>query len=190
MPQQGLNPRQRKFCREYLSCGNATKAAIAAGYESEWIDKYAFRLLRKSRVKAYLAELREQASVKEEITPERVIRELGILAFSDITNYDVNTQGELTLKPKVQRGATRAVQSVTFDEHIVEGRDGSVTTRRKKSVKVHEKSSSLDKLCKHLGIALPKEMTPFEALVSAIPPELIPAMQAAMAKKLSEKKPE
>lgn len=32
MAKKGLSPKQEKFCIEYAACGNATQAAIAAGY--------------------------------------------------------------------------------------------------------------------------------------------------------------
>ena len=54
----GLTDKQRKFCDEYLIDLNATQAAIRAGYTE-----------------------------KTEITQERVIRELALIAFSNATDY-------------------------------------------------------------------------------------------------------
>lgn len=55
-----LNVRQEKFCLEYAKCGNATEAAIAAGYAEKYAGQNADKLLKNTKIQDRLNELREQ----------------------------------------------------------------------------------------------------------------------------------
>lgn len=63
-----LNPKQDKFCRDYVLNGeNGKQAAISAGYSSSTADVQASRLLTHVKVSQRIAELkREVASVAHE----------------------------------------------------------------------------------------------------------------------------
>lgn len=52
----GLTPRQRAFCDEYLKCGNATAAAIAAGYREKSARITGQENMKKLALKNYIAE--------------------------------------------------------------------------------------------------------------------------------------
>lgn len=55
-----LNVRQEKFCLEYIKCGNATEAAIEAGYAEKYAGQNADKLLKNTKIQDRLKELREQ----------------------------------------------------------------------------------------------------------------------------------
>lgn len=55
-----LTPRQRKFCDEYLISGNATDAAIKAGYSAKTAKQMASENLAKPDLKAYIQEQLDQ----------------------------------------------------------------------------------------------------------------------------------
>jgi phage terminase small subunit len=55
-----LTPRQEKFCLEYAKCGNATEAAIAAGYAEKYAGQNADKLLKNTKIQDRLEELRKQ----------------------------------------------------------------------------------------------------------------------------------
>jgi phage terminase small subunit len=57
-----LNPRQEAFCLAYARTGNATRAALEAGYSPKGIDAAAARLLGNARVRDRLKELAEQTA--------------------------------------------------------------------------------------------------------------------------------
>lgn len=61
-----MNSRQKKFCLEYAACGNATKAAEAAGYSKQTARSQGQRLLTKVDIQAYLKEI-EQELLSEKI---------------------------------------------------------------------------------------------------------------------------
>lgn len=52
-----LNERQKKFCEFYAKCGNATEAAIQAGYSEKSAGTNADKLLKNTNVSIYLEEL-------------------------------------------------------------------------------------------------------------------------------------
>ena len=55
-----LNPKQKKFVEEYLRIGNATEAAIGAGYSPRSAASWGSRLLDLPEVQAYRRELEQQ----------------------------------------------------------------------------------------------------------------------------------
>jgi len=52
-----LNPKQKKFVQEYLKSGNATEAAINAGYSKKSARSWASRLLSMPEIQDYRREL-------------------------------------------------------------------------------------------------------------------------------------
>lgn len=75
-----LTEKQKRFCEEYLIDLNATQAAIRAGYKNSDVGR---RLVTKSHVSAYIAELMQQRSERTGITSDDVIRELQAVAMSE-----------------------------------------------------------------------------------------------------------
>lgn len=55
-----MNTRQRLFCQEYASSGNATKSALAVGYSPKTARQIGQRLLTNVDIQDYIAELSEQ----------------------------------------------------------------------------------------------------------------------------------
>ena len=78
-----LSARQRRFVEEYLIDGNARRAALRVGYKPK-LPRGGYEVLRHPAVAAAIAEARASRSAVAGITPERVLAELGRLAFSDI----------------------------------------------------------------------------------------------------------
>ena len=60
-----MTPKQKKFCLEYASSGNATESAIKAGYSKRTAYSIGQENLKKPELKKFLQELAEQmASAK------------------------------------------------------------------------------------------------------------------------------
>ena len=79
----GLNPKQERFVQEYLIDMNATQAAIRAGYSEKTAYSQGQRLLKHGELAARLAQKQDALSTKLDVTAERVIDELAMLAFYD-----------------------------------------------------------------------------------------------------------
>ncbi|PID67407.1 MAG: terminase [Fusobacteriales bacterium] len=56
-----LNVRQKAFCEYYVACGNATEAAIKAGYSKSYARTRAHLLLKNVEICRYIEKLREKA---------------------------------------------------------------------------------------------------------------------------------
>ena len=67
-----LNPKQLKFVREYSLSGNATEAAIAAGYVQRTAAQTGSRLLKDERVAEALGKLQEEAQEEFEVTRDKL----------------------------------------------------------------------------------------------------------------------
>ena len=82
-----LTPKQQRFVEEYLIDLNATQAAKLAGYS----EKTAFRIgtenLHKPAIQVAIQEALQKRSDRTEITADSVLRELAVLAFSDMAHY-------------------------------------------------------------------------------------------------------
>lgn len=61
-----MNARKERFCLEYAASGNATQAAIAAGYSPKTARSQGQRLLTNADIKSRLEEL-QQATRREKI---------------------------------------------------------------------------------------------------------------------------
>ena len=56
-----LNARQKSFCEYYVASGNATDAAIKAGYSEKYAGVNADKLLKNTNIQKYIEELQEKA---------------------------------------------------------------------------------------------------------------------------------
>mgnify|MGYP000255158393 FL=1 len=68
-----LNPKQERFCEEYLIDLNATQAAIRAGYSPKGAEVQGSRLLSNVNISTRVKELKEKRSEKVGIDAEYVL---------------------------------------------------------------------------------------------------------------------
>lgn len=57
-----LSPMQRTFCEYYAQCGNATQAALSAGYSRKTAYSQGSRLLKNAEIKRYIQQLQIERS--------------------------------------------------------------------------------------------------------------------------------
>jgi phage terminase small subunit len=116
------------------------------------------RLLTDDKVGARIRELQKAKEEKLEITQDRVLKELAILAFSDIEHYTVIDDDTGAIQAKgfkdMPEGASRALQSVDEHRTIKESADGKESNilYQKTNFHLHDKNKALDMLGKHLGM--------------------------------------
>lgn len=67
-----MNQRQRAFCEAYLLSGNATEAAIKAGYSPKSARSIGQRLLTFADIREYLAERNAQIITENTATLEEI----------------------------------------------------------------------------------------------------------------------
>lgn len=68
-----MNVRQQKFCDYYLQSGNATDAAIKAGYSSKTAYSIGQRLLKNVEIEKYNAEHQQKAHRERIATAEEIL---------------------------------------------------------------------------------------------------------------------
>ncbi len=149
-----LNPKQEAFCREYLIDLNATQAAIRAGYAPEHAESQASRLMSSNaKVKARIAELMAEREQRTQVTADRVIQELALIAFSnldDFAEWGGGVDGVNVLRLKPSRELTRAQKAVI--KSVKHTRKRGKTDEDTLEIVREDKLSALDKLAKHLNL--------------------------------------
>lgn len=68
-----LNKRQRDFAEYYIQCGNASEAALKAGYSESGARVQGRRMLTNANISAYIAERMEEMRKKQIATSDEVV---------------------------------------------------------------------------------------------------------------------
>lgn len=89
-----LNARQKAFCEYYVACGNATEAAIKAGYSKKTADRIASENLRKLELKKYIDGLMQKLESERIASAEEVLQNLTAMMRGEIQEDVVVVEGE------------------------------------------------------------------------------------------------
>lgn len=148
-----LTPKQDAFCREYLIDLDATAAAKRAGYSERSAAERGYELRQIPSVQRRIAELQAERAERTNITADRVLQELALIAFSNLDDFaewggDVDGINVLTLKPS--RELTRAQKAVI--KSVKHTRKRGKTDEDTLEIVREDKLSALDKLAKHLNL--------------------------------------
>jgi phage terminase small subunit len=148
-----VTPKQQRFVQEYLNDLNATAAYQRAGYKARGnaAEVNASRLLRNAQVKAAITKAQAERAARTGITSDRVLGELELLAFSDLTHYTVDDVGDVRLAKGAPRGAMRALQSIKR-KIITRGRDFDKEVIREVEIRLWDKPGPLKLAGRHLGL--------------------------------------
>jgi len=141
-----LNSKQQCFVDEYLIDLNATQAAIRAGYSEHTAYSIGHELLSKPEIALAIQEVQAERSRRTQITQDRVLEELGRIAFASVSDAVEWGPDGTTVKPSTELSADvlAAICEVTETRH----KNGAVTTR----VRMHDKQVALQKIADHLGM--------------------------------------
>lgn len=150
-----LTPKQQRFVEEYLIDLNGKQAAIRAGYSEKTAKEQAARLLTNANVqKAFQAERCSQAK-RTQVTADRVIEELALIAFADMADFvEVTEQGIIKIKQldSLPEGASRVIQKIKEKRLIISGKDEQGITSDTLEFSHHDKLKAIELLGKHLGM--------------------------------------
>lgn len=148
-----LNPKQKRFVAEYLIDGNATQAAIRAGYSKKTARSIGAENLTKPDIAAAIAGKQAKIAGKLEITAERVISELALLGFSNMQDYmRPGPDGDPYLDfSALTREQAAALTEVTVED-FKEGRGKDARDVRRVKFKLADKRAALVDIGKHLHI--------------------------------------
>jgi len=150
----GLTDTQRLFLTEYLKDGNATKAAIRAGYSADTAGSQGSRLLKNERIQQAIQQAQQEVleAVKHEtgITLERTLREIARLAFFDPRQLFAADGNPLSIQELSDDTAAAVAGLDVTEEFAGTGKDRTFVGYTKK-YKLADKKAALDMLMKHLG---------------------------------------
>lgn len=167
MSKDTLSPKQQRFVDEYLIDLNASAAAIRAGYSARTAGSIGWENLKKPQIAKAIEAARERLSRKVGITAERVLTELGKMAFSNIGDHlrlrpDGAAVIDMSTATPDQLAAIESIQTeeesggVDGDE-LAESIDKAkplpvATVVRKTKLKMYSKLEALQKIGVHLGM--------------------------------------
>jgi phage terminase small subunit len=149
---EALDPKERRFVDEYLECLNAALAARRVwGHKAARQQGYV--VLRRPDVAAAVeAGLREQRE-RTNNDPDRILRELMLIAFADPGDF-VDATGKLLPLSRLPQEIRRVIASVEYDkDSVTTGKGKSKRTRRVTVVKRYKlaaKTAALELLGKRL----------------------------------------
>lgn len=152
-----LTEKQRRFCEEYLVDLNATQAATRTGYSKKTAYSIGQENLKKPEIQKLIQKLMKERSERTQVTQERVVMELALIAFSDLADYLSIEENTGVIIPKsfdeMEEGKSRALESIKEDRAIKEDAKGEqVTVYDKVTFKLHSKIKALELLGRHLGM--------------------------------------
>lgn len=143
-----LTARQAAFVREYCLCGNATQAAIRAGYSSKNAGTMGYVALRHPKVARAIEKRLAHMLSAADTKAQEVLLETKALALSSIEHYVISDDGQVTLAEGAPPNALSAIRTVKKKTRI--DRDGSVTYDVE--VQLWDKPGALKLMGKHAGI--------------------------------------
>ena len=180
-----MTPKQQRFVEEYTrgaNDGNATQAYIAAGYTGRGAGSSAANLLKNTAVSTAIMEARaaralvvKKALADQEVTVERVLKELAALAFIDMATFLKLGEGETTVRldwSKLPEGATKCIQEITQEEHTG-GRGHDTGQIKRTKFKLYSKLDALEKIGRHLSMFTEKIKIEGSFLDALSPDELV-----------------
>jgi len=164
-----LTEKQEKFIQEYLVDLNATQAAIRAGYSEKTAYSIGQSTLKKPHIRAAVQREMDRRAKRTEVTADRVLGELAVLGFSEITDFlDIETArvlvghdpgtgepiSEIRQLVLVKDTADIPKDKIAAISEVRQDKDGSI------KFKLHDKKGALDSIAKHLGMFIErKEVT-------------------------------
>ena len=134
-----------RFCEEYPKDLNGTQAAIRAGYSENGAGVVASNLLKDDRIRLKIEELNKGRLRRLNITVNNVLKEIALMAFSNIADVCTWRKSGIKLKSssRLSREETAAIKSITE----------TVTPKTVKlAVTMHDKPSALVLLCRYLNV--------------------------------------
>jgi phage terminase small subunit len=161
---RGLTDLQERFARLVVETGNATEAyrrASGSKMKRAALSGNAQRLLKRTAVGLRLAELRAEVEKRTDVRTDRVVTELSRLAFSNILDFLVITEGGQvsTDLSKITREQSAAIARIETEVLLASpeslkaaGVKGKGPRLLRTTVHLHDKLPALNMLAKHLGM--------------------------------------
>lgn len=149
-----ITKKNEVFCEEYLIDLNATQAAIRAGYSPNAAGSIGSELLKKPEIRARIDQAMAERSKRTGINADRVLRELGRIAFLNPKDViDLNTAEVLDTATDDDLAVIAGVK-VKYVPHKDFDEDGEPVIEQaiEREVKMADKLKALELCGRHLGM--------------------------------------
>lgn len=155
-----LRPLHELFCREYLLDMNATQAYLRVyKCKPESADHNGPRLIRNARIRARVGELLAARMKEADVSAERVLAELSVVAFADIRSL-LDDGDRLRPIATLDESVSRAISSIEVLRERTRRIKGSeyqeVTEESVVKVKYWDKLRALELIAKMRGFLIEK----------------------------------
>lgn len=170
----GLLPKQAAFIAEYLIDGNATQAAIRAGYSAKTAHVIGQENLKKPAIASLLSQKQSVIAARQderleamELTEERIMRETARLAFFDPRKMFASDGRPLAITELDDDTAACIVGLDVLEEFSGTGKD-RVLIGQVKKYKIGDKNSALERAAKILGMFKKDNEQPLAGLAGSL----------------------
>lgn len=180
-----LNQRQQRFVAEYLVCRVAAEAAIKAGYSAKTAYSVGPRLLRNAEIQSAMQTAITKLEIKADITQARVLAEVALLAFSDVTHYTVDDYGNLAPAEGAPEGVMRAVSSIK--RRTTTDSEGNVT--REVEFRLWDKPGIIKLAGRHVGLFPNKDAEAMNELAKSLVDKMLEEARRRRAQSASPERP-
>lgn len=165
-----MTERQNAFAVEYAKHGNATKAAISAGYSAKTANEQGCRLLKHELVAAKIARLTDKAEKKSALSVEKVLK-----ATNDLIDFDPaelwGEDGKLLPIKQMPLEARRIIRSIDYE---------------KQTIKFESRIGVVELSARLLGMLKQEQQTQQAVQIIVNPPPERPIIEANPAKLVPE----
>lgn len=146
-----MTPKQSRFVMEYLASGNATQAAIKAGYSPKTAGAIGYENLTKPEIAGFIIETREKLWGEQAMGIAEAVAEMSGLARSNIADFlpitdERDPRRALAGLDRKQLAAIKSVEVEDYLDRRERDADGNVIAREVRRVKItlHDKKGPLD----------------------------------------------
>lgn len=155
-PRATVTDQQQRFVSEYLIDLNATQASIRAGYSARNADKISSQLMGKPRVREAIELAMQRRARRTEITQDRVLEELGRIAFFDLRKL-YREDGSLKRPTELDDDAAAVLAGIDVVEMAGGAAIGGEVGAQHipmytKKAKISDKVAALGLAMRHLGM--------------------------------------
>jgi phage terminase small subunit len=149
--QEDAEHRRKLFVEAYLTNGgNASQAAVAAGFSGKTASAAGSRLLKHVEVLTMLQQRRKVVIEKMELTTERTLREIARLAYVDPRKF-FHADGSPKEITELDDDTAAALAGMEVTEEWAGSGKDRVKIGVTKKYKLADKNAALEKAMKHLG---------------------------------------
>lgn len=175
MTDRPLDAREAIFVQEYLIDLDVTRAALKAGYSSSMANTKVFQWVRDGKAKphvfAAVQAAMDQRAKRTQITADRVLKELGRIAFANLSDvvswgsrevafgYDDEGRklapqdiGDAVLVQREMAPFVDALNSTDLSDAAKAAVSEVALTKDGLKIKMHDKNAALASIGRHLGM--------------------------------------